>query len=89
MFCTLDPDRLKDIQVPIILILAILTTSAEAGDGEAEDVVEEVEEGTEVTGEGVEEVEDITGPREVRPEMIILTALEADTEEDLLDITKI
>jgi len=58
---------------------------------EAEDVVEE-EEVTEVMVEEVEgeigEVVDIMDHLEVLQEMIIPTAPEVDTEEDLLDIIK-
>ena len=65
-------------------------TSVEAEDGE-EDVVEE--EGViEVMEEEVEgeigEVVDIMDHLEVLQEMIIPTAPEVDTEEDLLDIIK-
>jgi len=65
-------------------------TSVEAEDGE-EDVVEE-EEVIEVMVEEVEgeigEVVDIMDHLEVLQEMIIPTAPEVDTEEDLLDIIK-
>ena len=65
-------------------------TSVEAEDGE-EDVVEE-EEVIEVMEEEVEgeigEVVDIMDHLEVLQEMIIPTAPEVDTEEDLLDIIK-
>ena len=64
-------------------------TSVEAEDGEEDVVEEEVIEVMEEEVEGeIGEVVDIMDHLEVLQEMIIPTAPEVDTEEDLLDIIK-